>query len=379
LPYFIVQEKRTLPDFISESMQQAGFKDNSMRILGIETSCDETAAAVVESIPNSSNRGTILSNIVQTQLDIHAEYGGVVPELASRAHITNVSSVVQTALDQAKVKPADLDGIAVTAGPGLIGGLLVGVATAKGLALATKKPLIGVHHMEGHLMSPFLDNSSATDGGVDFPFVALLVSGGHTLLLHARGFGDYVLLGQTKDDAVGEAFDKGARMLGLEYPGGPAIAKLAQNGNNAAIRFPRILLDKKLFDFSFSGLKTSIRTHLIKNPPAESDPQTLSDVAASYQEAIVETLTIKAINACHHTNCTNLLVAGGVGANRRLRELLLKRAGRDIQVTFPAMDVCTDNGAMIALAGLRRLESGQSYGWELNARARWPLTQLKQI
>ncbi|MBF0359343.1 MAG: tRNA (adenosine(37)-N6)-threonylcarbamoyltransferase complex transferase subunit TsaD [Magnetococcales bacterium] len=350
-----------------------------MRILGIETSCDETAAAVVESHSNSSNRGTILSNIVQTQLEIHAEYGGVVPELASRAHISNVSSVVQAALDQAKIKPADLDGIAVTTGPGLIGGLLVGVATAKGLALATKKPLIGVHHMEGHLMSPFLDNNSANDCSVGFPFVALLVSGGHTLLLHARGFGDYVLLGQTKDDAVGEAFDKGARMLGLEYPGGPAIAKLAQNGNNAAIRFPRILLDKKLFDFSFSGLKTSLRTHLIKNPPAELNPQSMSDIAASYQEAIAETLTIKAINACHHTNCKNLLVAGGVGANRRLRELLIKSAGRDIQVTFPAMDVCTDNGAMIALAGLRRLESGQSDSWDLNARARWPLTQLASV
>jgi N6-L-threonylcarbamoyladenine synthase len=354
-----------------------------MRILGIETSCDETAAAIVESLPDNKNRGIALSNVVQTQLAIHSEYGGVVPELASRAHIQNISSVVQAALDQAQTKPEDLDGIAVTAGPGLIGGLLVGVSAAKGLSIATQKPLIGVHHMEGHLMSPFLtaNNKESAEGGmVDFPFVALLVSGGHTILLHARGFGDYVLLGQTIDDAVGEAFDKGARMLGLEYPGGPAISKLAENGNSKAVRFPRILLDKKGFDFSFSGLKTSLRTHLIKETPREDDHKTRSDVAASYQEAIVETLTIKAVNACRHTNCHQLLVAGGVGANRRLRELLTRSAGaKNIEVIFPTLDLCTDNGAMIALAGLRRLAQGDRDGWELNARARWPVTQINPV
>ncbi|MBF0380076.1 MAG: tRNA (adenosine(37)-N6)-threonylcarbamoyltransferase complex transferase subunit TsaD [Magnetococcales bacterium] len=350
-----------------------------MRILGIETSCDETAAAIVQNVPHNKNRGFIISNIVQNQLKIHAEYGGVVPELASRAHITNISVVVNAALQKADITPAELDGIAVTVGPGLIGGLLVGVAVAKGMALATNKPLVGVHHMEGHLMSPFLlddPDKTVDDDQVDFPFVALLVSGGHTLLLHARGFNDYVLLGQTKDDAVGEAFDKGARMLGLDYPGGPAIAKLALNGDNKAHKFPRILLDKNRFDFSFSGLKTSLRTHLIKNPPNEEDHKSRSDIAASYQEAIVETLTIKAINACRHTKCPRLLVAGGVGANRRLRELLVENAGDEVKVTFPNMNVCTDNGAMIALAGLHRLENGYRDGWELNARARWPLAEL---
>jgi N6-L-threonylcarbamoyladenine synthase len=242
------------------------------------------------------------------------------------------------------------------------------------LALATRKPLIGVHHMEGHLMSPFLANDRMT-----FPFIALLVSGGHTLLLHAREFGDYALLGQTRDDAVGEAFDKGARMMGLTYPGGPAISKLAEKGNAKAIRFPRILLDKSKFDFSFSGLKTALRTHLIKNPGWEHDHQTKQDVAASYQEAIVETLTIKAINACRQTQCPRLLVAGGVGANRRLRELLMQRTGEDIQVIFPALNLCTDNGAMIALAGLRRLAKGFQDGWELNARARWPVTEISPL
>jgi N6-L-threonylcarbamoyladenine synthase len=290
-----------------------------------------------------------------------------VPELASRAHINNISPVIQAALEQANTTPKQLDGIAVTSGPGLIGGLLVGVSAAKGLALATGKPLIGVHHMEGHLMSPFL-SSEVEQATMDFPFIALLVSGGHTLLLHARGFGDYILLGQTRDDAVGEAFDKGARMMGLEYPGGPAISKLAENGNKKAIRFPRILLDKKGFDFSFSGLKTALRTHLIKNPLEQQDQQNRHNVAASYQEAIVETLAIKAINACHHTNCPRLLVAGGV-----------YKAKDEIKVTFPALNVCTDNGAMIALAGLRRLKAGFRDGWPLNARSRWPVTQITPL
>ncbi|MBF0447009.1 MAG: tRNA (adenosine(37)-N6)-threonylcarbamoyltransferase complex transferase subunit TsaD, partial [Magnetococcales bacterium] len=345
------------------------------RILGIETSCDETAAAVVEAEPLPGSPVQVLSNIVLTQLAIHAEYGGVVPELASRAHITNISPVIEAALEQANTTADRLDGIAVTAGPGLIGGLLVGLSAAKGLALACQKPLIGVHHMEGHLMSPFLEHGSQ-DNPVDFPFVALLVSGGHTLLLYARSFGDYRLLGQTRDDAVGEAFDKGARMMGLAYPGGPAISELAQEGDRKSYQFPRILLDKTAFDFSFSGLKTSLRNHLIKNSFAKQSQQTKQDVAAAYQEAIVETLTIKAINACHHTQCPRLLVAGGVGANQRLRELLTERAGQQIQLIFPALSVCTDNGAMIALAGLRRLARGYQDGWELNARARWPLTQL---
>lgn len=352
-----------------------------MQILGIETSCDETAAAVVASSGDDNDQVTVLSNIVLTQLEIHAEYGGVVPELASRAHIQNISPVIQTAIERANTTATELDGIAVTIGPGLIGGLLVGLSAAKGLAMAIGKPLIGVHHMEGHLMSPFLTDAirDDTDGEpMQFPFIALLVSGGHTLLVHARNFGDYVLLGQTRDDAVGEAFDKGARMMGLGYPGGPAIASLAVNGDNQAVRFPRILLDKRKFDFSFSGLKTSLRNHLINNRPSEASDtqQTRSDIAASYQEAIVETLGIKAINACRHTNCHRLLVAGGVGANQRLREILTTMAGSTIQVTFPAINLCTDNGAMIALAGLRRMTEAGDGGLKLNARARWPLTQI---
>ncbi|MBF0454498.1 MAG: tRNA (adenosine(37)-N6)-threonylcarbamoyltransferase complex transferase subunit TsaD [Magnetococcales bacterium] len=346
-----------------------------MRILGIETSCDETAAAVVERFGGEGGRVNLLSNIVQTQLTVHAEYGGVVPELASRAHIQNISTVIQAALTKAKTEPGQLDGIAVTVGPGLIGGLLVGLSAAKGMALATGKPLIGVHHMEGHLMSPFLAENSEEEG-MDFPFIALLVSGGHTLLLHARQFGDYILLGQTRDDAVGEAFDKGARMMGLGYPGGPAISKLAEQGDREAIRFPRILLDKTQLDFSFSGLKTALRTYLIKNPLAQKDETFRQHVAASYQEAIVETLTIKAIKACQQTNCPRLLVAGGVGANRRLRTLLTQRAAGKIQVSFPALNLCTDNGAMIALAGMERLQRGGRSGWELNAQARWPVMQI---
>lgn len=348
-----------------------------MRILGIETSCDETAAAVVEKRVGHSGQGTLLSNVVQTQLALHAEFGGVVPELASRAHIQNIGPVIQAALEQADVSATDLDGIAVTAGPGLIGGLLVGLSTAKGLALSLNKPLIGVHHMEGHLMSPFLMPDNAANG-MDFPFIALLVSGGHTLLLHAKAFGVYVLLGQTRDDAVGEAFDKGARMMGMGYPGGPAIARCALGGDAQAIRFPRILLDKERFDFSFSGLKTALRTYLIKNPLSDTqdEEQTRRDIAASYQEAIVETLVVKAIHACRAMGCPRLLVAGGVGANRRLREELSHQAKGEIQLIFPDLHLCTDNGAMIALAGLRRLEQGHQDDGSLNARARWPVTEI---
>ncbi|MEO5362511.1 MAG: tRNA (adenosine(37)-N6)-threonylcarbamoyltransferase complex transferase subunit TsaD [Magnetococcus sp. DMHC-8] len=339
-----------------------------MNILGIETSCDETSAAVVAD-------GVVCANVVQGQVALHAAYGGVVPELASRAHIRHLFPVVTEALQRAGMAARQLDGVAVTAGPGLIGGLLVGLTVAKGMALALAKPLIGIHHMEGHLMSPFLRTAGEAPPDCDFPFVALLVSGGHTWLLHAERFGRYHLLGQTRDDAVGEAFDKGARMLGLPYPGGPAIAALAEGGDPGAIRFPRAWLDRDRFDFSFSGLKTALRTHLLAHPLPDHDHQGRRDVAASYQEALVEVLVVKALAACRAVGSRRLLVAGGVGANERLRTLLTKRAAT-VQLLFPPLSLCTDNGAMIALAGLQRLRLGQCSDWSLNVRPRWPVAEL---
>ena len=345
-----------------------------MRILGIESSCDETAAAVLDGEAGRLDGPvSVRSNVVHGQLEIHAEFGGVVPELASRAHIRHMLPVVERALADAKTAAADLDGIAVTVGPGLIGGLLVGISLARGLALALERPLVGVHHMEGHLMSPLLD----PEAEVAFPFVALLVSGGHTLLLLVRAFQDYRLLGQTRDDAVGEAFDKGARMLGLGYPGGPALAALAEGGDPGAVRFPRVLLDRERFDFSFSGLKTALRTHLHRHPGAGEMEGDRRNLAASYQEALVETLAIKAIAACRRTACPRLLVAGGVGANRRLRAVLEEQAAGAVRLHFPPLDLCTDNGAMIALAGLHRLAGGSGDGDAgLNARPRWPVTDI---
>ncbi len=354
-----------------------------MRILGIESSCDETAAAVLEGKPEQwlAGDGLVRANIVRSQMAVHAAFGGVVPELASRAHIQNMLPVVRRALHEAHIAATDLDAIAVTSGPGLIGGLLVGLSFAKGMALALNRPLIGVHHMEGHLLSPLL----TVGVKIKFPFVALLVSGGHTLLLHVRGFNNYQLLGQTKDDAVGEAFDKGARMLGLGYPGGPALAALATGGNPGAVRFPRVLLDRKRFDFSFSGLKTALRTHLHRHfsdrDGSGNDEQKRRDVAASFQEALVETLAIKALAACQKVACTRLLVAGGVGANQRLRTILKVRAADRLEIHFPPLSLCTDNGAMIALAGLLRLAKGaeksqMAANWSLNARPRWPVTDI---
>ncbi|MBF0282915.1 MAG: tRNA (adenosine(37)-N6)-threonylcarbamoyltransferase complex transferase subunit TsaD [Magnetococcales bacterium] len=335
-----------------------------MRLLGIETSCDETAAAVVDSVAG------VLSNVVHSQVEMHALYGGVVPELASRAHIRNIGPVIAAALRQADTPVAALDGVAVTAGPGLVGALLTGVAAAKGLALATGLPLLGIHHMEGHLISPLLEDPDAGDAGI-FPFIGLLVSGGHTLLVHAAAFGVYRLLGQSLDDAVGEAFDKGATLLGLGYPGGPAISRLAEGGDPAAFAFPRALRDKSNPDFSFSGLKTSLRLHLTAHV-GETGEFFRRDTAASYQEAIVEVLTNKSLAACRREGVDRLLVAGGVGANQRLRGRLAERAAAvGVTVRFPALSLCTDNGAMIALAGLRRLQRGQHSAMGLNARPRW--------
>ncbi|MBF0110821.1 MAG: tRNA (adenosine(37)-N6)-threonylcarbamoyltransferase complex transferase subunit TsaD [Magnetococcales bacterium] len=350
-----------------------------MIILGLESSCDETAAAIVEIGEDSSSLGDarVRAGVVLSQLEEHARHGGVVPELASRAHIRHFGPVIARTLEQAGVAPGELDAVAVTQGPGLIGGLLVGLAIAKGVALAAGIPLVGVHHMEGHLLSPFLAPAGAEP--LDFPFVALLVSGGHTILLHVRGVGDYGFLGATRDDAVGEAFDKGARLLGLGYPGGPAIEQVAREGDCRGVAFPRILLDKDQFDFSFSGLKTALKHELARQAAGMAPRRSVADVAASYQEAIIDTLTFKALRACRHVGCRRLLVAGGVGANQGLRERLRREGAREgLVLHFPPLAYCTDNAAMIALAGwvaLRRRLPGHSW-MTLDARPRWPIREL---
>lgn len=338
-----------------------------MKVLGIESSCDETAVAVVD------DAGRVWADQIHSQIATHADYGGVVPELASRAHIQHIAPLVARALDEAGLAPEELDGVAAASGPGLVGALLVGLSFAKGLAMAAGVPFIGVHHMEGHLMSPFLNLGPGEKTEIDYPFMALLVSGGHTQLMNVKAFGDYELVGQTLDDAVGEAFDKGAKMLGLGYPGGPAVAKLAEGGNGSAVAFPRALRDKKRLDFSFSGLKTALRTYLLE----AGEEAHKRDIAASYQEAIVDALVTKSLLACGKTGSRRLVVAGGVGANRRLREELARRGGEaGIDAYFPPLKYCTDNGAMVALAGLKRLQRGERSGWELNARPTWPLSEM---
>ncbi len=332
-----------------------------MRVLGIESSCDETAAAVVE------DGRRALSDVVATQIDIHRRWGGVVPELASRNHVVQVMPVIDQALAAAGGGP--IDGIAVTSGPGLVGALLVGVQVAKALALAWDKPLVGVNHLEGHLLAAFLGETPPA-----FPFLGLVVSGGHTSLYVARGFGDYQLLGQTRDDAAGEAFDKGAKLLGLPYPGGVAIDRLARDGDRKAVRFPRAIVKGAELDFSFSGLKTAllhhVRQHGVPQGPA------LADLCASYQEAIVGALVQKAFRAARRLQLPRVVLAGGVAANSRLRAAALEKAAEyeDLQVIVPAVRLCTDNAAMIAVAGTHALARGQRAGAALNADPAWRLT-----
>lgn len=330
-----------------------------MRVLGIETSCDETAAAVVE------NGLQVRSNVIASQVEIHARYGGVVPEIASRHHVESILPIVTRALEQAGVTLGEIDGVAVTNRPGLIGSLLVGVCTAKAIAYARRLPLVGVHHIEGHIFASFL-----AEGRIVAPAVALIASGGHTDLYFVHAPHDYAILGRRRDDAAGEAFDKGARAMGLPQPGGPGIDCLARAGDPSRVAFPRGLRDEGL-DFSFSGLKTALLRFLEARP----DDVPIEDVAAAYQQAIVDVLVEKALCAVERTGCKTLLVGGGVAANSRLQADL--RAACDaagIAVSFPPLSLCTDNAAMIAAAGASRLARGQADGPDLDLFAREPLT-----
>jgi N6-L-threonylcarbamoyladenine synthase len=337
-----------------------GQKD--LTVLGIESSCDDTAVAVL--------RGRrILSNIVSSQDAVHGPYGGIVPELASRQHIQNALPVLDAALEQAHITLDAIEGIAVTAGPGLVGSLLVGVSLAKSLAFAKNLPLIGINHLEGHLLAVQLEHQ------VEFPFLCVLVSGGHTSLYLARDWGRYQRLGATRDDAAGEAFDKGAKMLGLGYPGGRIIDELAKAGRRDAVRFPRARIKKARsdysYDFSYSGLKTALRQFLAS---PERERYTQADIAASYQEAVVDTVVDTTLRAARDLSLSRVVVSGGVSANSRLRQRMTAAGEQnDFRAFFPSLKLCTDNAAMIAFAGAWRLATGQRSGLELNASAVLPL------
>ncbi len=332
-----------------------------MIVLGVESSCDDSAAAVLRD-------GRLVASVVSSQDAVHGPYGGVVPELASRHHVRNMLAVIHGALDRAGIGLDDVDGIAVTRGPGLIGSILVGLATAKGIALQRGLPLVGVHHLEGHLLAANLDRP--VDEPVPFPFLALIVSGGHSGLYLARARGDYACLGTTRDDAVGEAFDKVAKMLGLGYPGGPAIQRVARDGNPSAIRFPRARLKRSRFDLSFSGFKTAVWQYVRDQPPT---PEQVPDIAASVQEALVDMLVDTTAEALDATGVERLVVSGGVSANARLRERM-KALGdtRGVEVIVPRPALCTDNAAMIAMAGWPRLAAGDDDGLGIEAEAALP-------
>ena len=337
-----------------------------MRVLAIESSCDESAAAVLDA------RAGLLAHELFSQIELHRSYGGVVPELASRDHVRRLLPLVQRALQRAGTGASDLHGVAYTAGPGLIGALLTGAALARSLAYAWGLPAIGVHHLEGHLLAPLLEPEPPP-----FPHLALLVSGGHTLLIEVAGIGRYRVLGASRDDAAGEAFDKSAKLLGLPYPGGPQLAQIAADGRAGAFTFPRPMLDRAGLEFSFSGLKTAVR-HALQG--RELTPQLRADVARAVQEAIVDTLIAKAVRALEYTGLTALVVSGGVSANHLLRERLSAAAARaGARVYYPRIEFSTDNAAMIAVAGLKRLEAGQHDDLAIHARAQWPLESLPAV
>jgi N6-L-threonylcarbamoyladenine synthase len=335
-----------------------------MRILAIESSCDESATAVLDAASG------LLAHEIFSQIELHRVFGGVVPELASRDHVRRLLPLVRSVLAKANTIPEDLNGVAYTAGPGLIGALLTGASLARSLAYAWGVPALGVHHLEGHLLAPLLEAEPPP-----FPHVALLVSGGHTMLIEVSRIGSYRLLGETRDDAAGEAFDKTAKLLGLPYPGGPELARLADRGKPGVFTFPRPMLDRPGLEFSFSGLKTAV-SHALRG--REMTDTLRADVAQGVQLSIVETLITKALRALEETGLDTLVVSGGVSANRSLRTRLAEAArhqGR--RVYYPRIEFCTDNAAMIAVAGLARLKAGQHDGLAIQARARWPLESLQ--
>ncbi len=337
-----------------------------MKVLGIETSCDETGVAVYDTVAG------LRAHALYSQIALHADYGGVVPELASRDHVRKLLPLVRQTLAEAGLAVSDLDGVAYTAGPGLVGALMVGAASGRALAWALGVPAIGVHHMEGHLLAPLLEDSHLQP-----PFVALLVSGGHTQLVFVQGIGRYQLLGETLDDAAGEAFDKTAKLMGLPYPGGPELARLAESGRSGLFKFSRPMTDRPGLDFSFSGLKTQVM--LAWKASDQSDP-TRADIARGFEDAVVETLAIKCERALDQCAAKTLFVAGGVGANTRLRERLQRMAGkRGARVCFPRPEFCTDNGAMIAFAGALRLVAGQHADASVTVHARWDMASLPAV
>lgn len=337
-----------------------------MLILGIETSCDETGVALFDT------QHGLLAHHLYSQIDLHQPYGGVVPELASRDHVRKTLPLIKQLLDDAGLTRKQLDGIAYTAGPGLVGALLVGAALGRSLAWALNIPAVGVHHMEGHLLAPLLEHPAP-----QFPFVALLVSGGHTMLVHVINVGRYEILGDTRDDAAGEAFDKTAKMLGLPYPGGPALEKLARQGDPKRFRFPRPMTDRPGLDFSFSGLKTFALTTLQNSG---NDAQTRADIARAFQDAVIDTFAIKCQRALQHTGLQTLVVAGGVSANAALRTRLDTLAQKNnAQVFYPRLEFCTDNGAMIAFAGSLRLQAGHYDPPTFDTRARWAIQDLPPL
>ena len=342
-----------------------------MKILGIETSCDETGVAIYD-----EDKG-LIANQLYTQIALHADYGGVVPELASRDHIRKTAPLIQATLREARLTAKDIDGVAYTCGPGLVGALLVGATVARALAYAWEVPAVGVHHMEGHLLAPMLDDNPPC-----FPFVALLVSGGHTQLVRVEGVGQYTVIGESVDDAAGEAFDKTAKLLGLDYPGGAALSRLAEQGAPGRFVFPRPMTDRPGLDFSFSGLKTFAANTLnaVLKTELTLSEQTKADIAYAFQDAVVDTLAIKCKRALKETGYKRLVIAGGVSANKKLRESLtqmMKNLGGE--VFYPQPQFCTDNGAMIAYAGLLRLKQGQQSGLAIDVKPRWAMAELPAL
>lgn len=333
-----------------------------MLVLGIESSCDESGVALYD-----TNKG-LIAHELYSQVALHAEYGGVVPELASRDHIRKVTPLIKNLLNRCHLTLADLDGVAYTAGPGLIGALLVGASIGRSLAWGLNIPALAVHHMEGHLLAPMLEEDQP-----QFPFVALLVSGGHTLLVEVKSMGDYTILGESLDDAAGEAFDKTAKLLDLGYPGGPVLAALAEQGVTGIYKFPRPMVDRPGLDFSFSGLKTFTMNTWNNSHKTDQDK---ANIARAFQDAVVDTLFIKCRRALEQTGCTSLVIAGGVGANTSLRE---KMNTLKVKVSFPRLEFCTDNGAMIAYAGAMRLQAGQSEEAIISPRPRWSISELESI